>query len=257
VPVFALVLLWLRRDRLANSVMTPTWWGAAVLAGGIALRLLGTYFNFLWFDEISLIPCLAGVLLLSGGWTALTWAWPALLFLVFMIPLPYRIGVAMAAPLRHLATLVCTFLLQTLGLPALSEGNVILLNDTRLDVAEACSGLRMLVIFFALSTAVALLIRRPLWERLVIVASAIPIALVANVSRITATGVLYETVGGEAARAVYHDLAGWLMMPIGLGLLWAELKLLSALLVMPEDSRPRLVRLTPAPARRAAAGVSG
>ena len=120
----------------------------------------------------------------------------------------------------------------------------------------------MLVIFFALSTAVALLSRRPLLDRIAIVVSAIPIALVSNLLRIIVTGVLHETVGSEIANAVFHDLAGWLMMPLGLGLLWLELAILSRLLlepkspryVAPAQNRPRQVP-PPSAARRARASA--
>src|SRR5436305_1327663 len=79
--------------------------------------------------------------------------------------------------------------------PALAEGNVIQLNEIELGIVEACSGLRMLVVFFALSTAVALLIRKPLWEKTLIAFSAIPIALASNILRITVTGIVYEVLG--------------------------------------------------------------
>jgi exosortase len=169
------------------------------------------------------------VFLLLGGWTAWRWAWPALAFLVFMLPLPHRIAVAMAEPLQNFATVTSSFTLQTLGFPALAEGNVILLNDVDIGIVEACSGLRMLVIFFALSTGVALLIRRPLWERLLLVASAVPIALVVNILRITATGICYDQIGKGWTDAVFHDLAGWLMMPAALVLLAVELCVLRRL----------------------------
>ena len=146
-----------------------------------------------------------------------------------MIPLPYQLAVAMAGPLQHVATTASTYLLQTLGMPAIAEGNVILLNEASLGIVEACSGLRMLVVFFALSTAVALVARRPFWERVFLGFSAIPIALFTNVVRITATGVAYETVGGEAGHFIFHDLAGWLMMPLALALLGLELKFLTHL----------------------------
>jgi exosortase/archaeosortase family protein len=114
---------------------------------------------------------------------------------------------------------------------------VILLNEVEIGVVEACSGLRMLVIFFALSTGVALLTRRPLWEKTLLVASAIPIALMANITRITATGILHELdVGSAVTNAVFHDLAGWLMMPLGLALLGIELTLLNSLLLEPATS---------------------
>jgi exosortase len=216
----------------------------ALLGGAVAMRLVGSYYHFVYLDPLSLLPALAGICVLLGGWACLRWAWPAVAFLFFMIPLPFSASIAMAEPLQLVATEASTFLLQTLGLPAVAEGNVILLNEVELGVVEACSGLRMLVVFFALSTAVAILIRKPLWEKLLICASAAPIALVVNILRITVTGVLHETAGSEIADAVFHDLAGWLMMPIALGLLALEMKLLKHLLIEPA-SGPTVAAVTP------------
>jgi exosortase len=240
VPGFGLALLWFRQEHIASGILEPTWWGLAVLAAALLLRLGGTYFYFVWLEEISLLPCLAGIFLMVGGWRAWRWGWAGIAFLFFMIPLPYRLAIALTGPLQFIATAASTFALQTLGLPALADGNVIRLNDREINIVEACSGLRMLVIFFALSTAVALMIRRPLWQKIVIVASALPIALVVNVLRITATGVLFETVGSEWAKAVFHDLAGWLMMPVALLFLGLELKFLAHLFLEPDGpgSRP-------------------
>src|SRR5205814_9373752 len=120
------------------------------------------------------------------------WSSPAVSFPAFMGPWPHSASVAMSAPMQSFATTVSTFALQVIGRPAIAEGNVILLNDIELGIVEACSGLRMLVVFFALSTAVAMLIRKPLWEKLVIAGSAVPIALASNVLRITITGLWYD-----------------------------------------------------------------
>jgi exosortase len=253
VPGFALVLLWLRRDGLGDGPVQASWWGWPVLALGLGLRLVGGYYYFVWVDEVSLLPTLAGLVLLSGGRTAWRWAWPAVAFLAFMVPLPFRVSVAMAGPLQNFATIVSTFALQTLGFPALAEGNVIRLNEVEIGIVEACSGLRMLVIFFALSTAVALIMRRPPWERLVVLFSAIPIALVVNVLRITVTGILFETVGGEWAHAVFHDLAGWLMMPTALVVMAGELQVLKRLFLDPPAATPAAVKVAlrpPAPVAR-------
>lgn len=245
VPGFALILLWLRRDKLNGA--EPSWLGLPLLAAGLGLRLYGTYFYYVWLEAISLLPCLAGLYVTVGGRPAWRWSWPAVAFLFFMVPLPYRFSTALSGPLQALATVASTFALQTLGLPAVSEGNVILLNETEIGVVEACSGLRMLVIFFALTTAVALLSARPLWERFVMIASAVPIALLSNLIRITATGVLHETAGSEIANAVFHDLAGWLMMPLALGMLWMEFKFYSLLVVEPS---PRMAAPPPGPRPR-------
>jgi exosortase len=227
VPGFSLILLWLRRERCAAlTAGGGSWWGAVLLTLGVALRFAGDYLYLDWLDAAALLPCLAGLALLLGGWAALRWAWPAIAFLVFMIPLPFRVEIALAHPLQRIATLASTYALQTIGLPALSEGNTILINETRIGVVEACSGLSMLVIFFALSTAFGFLAPRPLWQRVLLAASAVPIALIANITRITVTGLMHETVGHKAADLVFHDLAGWLMMPFALVLLWLELKAL-------------------------------
>src|SRR5262249_46126475 len=182
---------------------------------------------------------LLGVAALLGGRPALRWSWPAVAFLFFMIPLPYQVEIALGAPLQRLATIGSAFMLQVLGQPAVPEGNTIMLNDVQLGIVEACSGLRMLVTFFAFSTGVAILIRKPWLERMCIVLSAIPIALVTNIIRITATGIMYQT-NPEFAHRFFHDLAGWFMMPICLAFLGAELWIMNRLIVEARPTRPML-----------------
>jgi exosortase len=231
VPIFAAFLLWLRRDRLRLDGWSPSWWGAPLILLAVVMRLVGSYYGFDYADAISLLPCLMGLVLMVGGWPVARWSWPAVAFLFFMIPIPYSVAGSLSGPLQSLATACSTFALQTLGLPALAEGNVIRINDSQIGIVEACSGLRMLVVFFALSTGMVLVIQAPLVDKLLLVASSVPIALVSNVLRITVTGYLYETVGGQAAEVFFHDVAGWLMMPMALGLLWLEWKVLEKLFV--------------------------
>jgi exosortase len=233
VPVFAMVLLWLRRTMLVPS--SPSWWGVALIAVGALLKLAGAYVFLEWFEDAALIPMLAGLLVLIGGWPWLRWSWPALVFLIFMVPLPYRVERALGGPLQMLATLSSTFFLQTIGLPAVSEGNIIHIDQASIGVVEACNGLGMLVMFAAFATATVFVVRRPLADKVVILLSAVPIAVAANVLRITITGLLEVTVGGGVADVFYHDMAGWLMMPLALGMLWLELFLLSHMLI---ETRP-------------------
>ncbi len=242
VPAFSAALLWMRREQLDVARLKPSWWGLPVLLAGLGLWLAGSSYYFVWVEAVSLIPVIFGLVLLLGGWHAVQWSWPAIAFLAFMIPLPYRVEESMRGPLRRIGTIISTYIMQTLGLPAVAEGNVIVLsNDIRIGVAEACSGLRMLMIFFALSTAVAILSERVMWERILIVLSAVPIALISNITRITVTGVLHLTVSSHVANIVFHDLAGWLMMPFALVLLWFETWLLSNLFIEEvEDDRVRL-----------------
>jgi exosortase len=245
VPLFALVLLWYRKDKLDVSTCRPAWWwGTVLLIFGALLRLGGAFFYFPWFEAVSLLPSLAGLVLVLGGRTGLAWSWPAIAFLFFMMPLPYRLETGLKQPLQRLATETSTYVLQTLGCPAFAEGNVIVLRTAKLGVEEACSGLSMLLVFFALATAVTLMTRRPFWEKCLIFLSAAPIAVIANVGRITATGLLFQLGNSQAAHLVFHDFAGWLMMPLGLVLFWIELKLLDQLMVAPVAAKPLPVMLT-------------
>ncbi len=237
VPVFSLVLLAIRREHWARVSLGTNWWGAVLLGAAGGLRLASAYVYFEWLDAVSLLVALAGVVVLLGGVAAWRWSRPALGFLLFMLPLPFQLEVALAHPLQRVATQASTYCLQLLGLPALAQGNIIIIDDLKIGVLEACNGLGMLLTFFALATAVALVIRRR-FDKVVLVASAIPIALVMNILRITDTGVLHRTVGSQIANAVFHDLAGWLMMPLALGLLWLELLLLDHLFLRPETTGP-------------------
>ncbi len=247
VPVFAVYLLWLRRQRLAGQELRPAVWGLGLLVVAAGLLVIGgAYFHYPYLAYISILPSLAGIATLAGGRAALAWAWPAIAFLGFMAPLPETVSLAMAGPMQTVATLGSTFLLQVLGRPAIAEGNVIQLNETPLNIVEACSGLRMLVVFFALSTAVAIMIRKPLWERCLIAASAVPIALVSNILRITLTGVCYEFFGVEMGHH-FHDMAG-LIMPIwGLMFLGIEMFVLKKLLIEPDGQRVASTSRAPRP----------
>jgi exosortase len=238
VPAFALVVLWCRRDRLASAAPACSWWGVLLLGAAAALRLAGTYFFVNWLDDVSLLVCLAGAAVVAGKWAGWRWSWPALGFLGFMIPLPYQVELALGQPLQRLATLASAYVLQTLGQPAVAEGNVISLGDLSIGVVEACNGLSMLVVLAALCTAAAMVLRRPAWQKAVLVASALPIAVAANVVRIVITALLFQVAGGEAARALFHDWAGLMMMPLAVGLLAAELAVLARLLAECDPPRP-------------------
>lgn len=234
IPLFSLVLLWLRFQPFEPATTGARWAGVGLLALGLSARLGATLFALVIPEMLTFLPCLFGIFLLVGGWSLLRWSWPALAFLVFMYPLPDFVERGLLDPLQSLATRASTFCLQTLGFPAFSEGNRIIINDLEMGVVDACSGLRMLTIFTAIAVAVTMVIERPIWERVVIFLSAIPIALAVNVIRITVTGILYRTTTKEIADKVFHDLAGWVMMPLALGLLYVELQILSHLVVEEE-----------------------
>ena len=250
VPLFSLVLLWLRRDMIVPFTGRGSWWSLPFFALWAVMFWSGIFFRFDSLPELSMMPFFVGMTLFIGGWQGIRWAWPAVLFLVFMIPLPAVAQSAAAHQLQAISTKLSTFTIQTLGIPTVSSGNNIVLTDIpkSLNVAEACSGIRMLMLFFAICVGMAFLSRKPLWERLLLVASAVPIALVSNSIRIVLTGALCEVayywpslMSVDEAYNFMHHAAGYMMMPIGLILLWIEMYLLSKLLIMPLPDRPLIV----------------
>jgi exosortase len=235
VPCFAAYLAYIRGltwSSFAGSM--PVTGSLFLLLAGFARGTAGMLY-FLPLDGVALVLTIAGVLALLGGREVMRITWPAILYLFFMVPLPYSVERMLGAELQQLATGASTFLLQTTGLPAISEGNLILIDEIRLGVVEACSGLRMLMTFLAFAVAAVCLLERHWLVKLIILLSAIPIALLVNVLRITATGIahvsLHDSPYQERVLNFIHDFNGWMMMPLGLGFLMIELWWLRNLII--------------------------
>jgi exosortase len=228
VPFFAAYLAWHARDNAPKRLKWPDPWGLAFVAAAVAMYFVFDKLNLgrEWLLGASLVLNLCGVALLLGGWPALRWLAPSLAFLLFMFPLPYNVEHALGWQLQKVAAVASEFVLQTVGYPTFREGVVLHVKDHTLGVEKACSGLSMLLTFAALATGMALVVKRPVLDRVLILASAVPVAVLSNVIRIAVTGVLYNEAGKELGDRVFHDFAGWMMMPIALAILWGELKLL-------------------------------
>lgn len=205
--------------------------GYGILAFVAAMRLVSGALLFWQLDAVCLLLGLVGIVLALGGIPMLRRTGPAIAFLIFMIPLPYELERNVGQPLKTAATLSSTFLLQTFAQPALRDGNLILIDDVKLGVVDACSGLKMMMTFAAFSVGAVLLMQRTRFEKLMVLLGIVPIAIVANVLRITATGFAYLWFSDKATLEFCHDLFGWLMMPVGLGLLALELWVLKRLVV--------------------------
>lgn len=227
-PVAA-YLLWSRRAALfANDpsadaksrVVDPAnaagfaWGGLLLLLLSSALRVLGSLWYIDAVEAWSLPLWVAGAVWLMGGRRLCGWAAPGIAFLIFMIPWPYAGERMLSRPLQQVASQVSCWMLQTIGQPGLREGNVVLVGDVRLNVVEACSGLRIFVSIIALAYVYVVLNHKPWWLRLALFAAVVPVAVLANALRIALTGVLHVAFSGEAARHFSHDFAGWVMLPL-------------------------------------------
>jgi len=254
VPLFAAVLIAMRREPFQPVTESARWGGVAIIAGSLLLRLFAAYFHIVTFDLISIIPLMVGIFVLAGGWPCMRWAAAPLAFLLFMIPLPTKAERNLFVPLQSIATKASTYTLQTIGVPdTFNEGNKIWIGDgIQLNVEEQCSGLRMGTIFLAMAVALTMITDGSWWEKSIIVLSAIPIAIGVNVIRIVITAILYMMLGPESefAKHFFHDLAGWVMMPMALGFLYAEMQLLSHIFIPEERDAPRATGFGSAPTVR-------
>jgi exosortase len=232
VPLFSLYLLNENRETFARTEYRPLpVIGGLLLFVSLAIRAFAGGLLFHQLDVLSLLLTLVATALVFGGTRLLLLTGPAILFLIFMIPLPFELERNVGGPLKIAATHASTYLLQTCGFPAIAEGNLILIDEVKLGVVDACSGLKMLMTFAAFSIGAVLLNRRTWFERFMVILGIIPIALLTNILRITATGITHTFVHEKATNAWLHDIYGWCMMPLGLALLALELWVLKRLVV--------------------------
>ena len=218
----ALYFAWERRPQLRRAAIEPSWWGVLPLFLGTLTLTIGRLGTELMNMRISFVLTLIGlVLLLLGKQVFRVLAFP-LLFLFLMVPLPQSLVNAVAFPLQLVAADAAAGVLYLLEIPALREGNIIHLATTQLFVEQACSGLRSLMALVTLGVIFAYFFRKTLVERIIIVLSAIPIAILVNAFRVTLTGVLTHHIGQEAASGWIHQTEGMFTFAIAMLILLTE-----------------------------------
>ena len=220
VPVFAAYLVWTKRQTLLNTRVAPTSTGIAVVALGLVVLLLGVYGAELFLSRASLVILLAGLVLCFGGWGFLKELRFPLLILFLAIPVPSIIFNEITSPLQILASKVASNLLPLFGVPVLREGNVIELSTMKLEVAEACSGIRSLLSLFTLAIFYGYFLENSFLRRAVLALASIPIAIAANAVRIIGTGLCVQYWDPEKAMGFFHEFSGWVMFLLSLGCLF-------------------------------------
>jgi exosortase len=221
VPLFAAYLVWEKRETLRGTMIAPCWSGIAVMALGLVVLLLGVYGSELFLSRVSLVILLAGLVLCFGGRQFLKELRFALLVLLLAIPIPAIIFNQITFPLQILASKLASFLLPFFGVPVLREGNVIVLPLMRLEVAEACSGIRSLMSLFTLAVFYGYFLEKSLGRRVALVLASIPIAIAANAVRILGTGLCVQYWDPDKALGFFHDFSGWVIFLVSLTCLYA------------------------------------
>ncbi|WP_337176029.1 exosortase/archaeosortase family protein [Paludisphaera sp.] len=211
--------------------------GATLLTAALGVNLLKVPLPIEFLSDLAFLAALAGSFAIVVGAAALRRYWFPFAFLIFMVPLPIALYTRIASPLQLMASRLASAFMNSTGVPVLCEGNRMTLpGGVQMFVAEACSGMRQLTGFLALAAAVAYLARRPLWYRGVVLASALPIALFANTTRVVVTGYIMHFVDPSYAEGAYHTLEGLLLMGMGLVLLSSVCSLMD--LISPPDAGP-------------------
>ncbi|MCY2973255.1 MAG: exosortase/archaeosortase family protein [Planctomycetota bacterium] len=215
----SVVLLYSRRDSFPGYRAKICWTGLILVCIAGALRIISSlsYMDFL--DGWSIVPWVAGIVWMLVGGKALRWALPAILFLFLLSPLPYRVETFLSWKLQSVVTLLSAEVLRIMGLPAIAEGNTIWIGNVQMLIEEACSGLRIFVSMGAFAFFWASIIQRAWIDRIVVLAAALPMAIVANTIRVVATCCSFYYFDQQTATTL-HDWEGVLMVFLAAGLLW-------------------------------------
>ncbi|MHC4740889.1 MAG: exosortase [Planctomycetota bacterium] len=234
VPFLAIYILWTRREDLVRCATKPAViCGILAFVGAQGFRFYGLFYNYRTGERISVVLSVGALVLLIFVWRFMWKVFTVLLFMLLMIPWPRPLQEHIATPLQSYATTSAVFCLELLGYGVRQYGNVIDIEGTVVEVAFACNGLRMITAFFVISGLVALLVNRPLWQKIFVFVSSLPIALLCNTVRLTLTSIAFTMLKGEKWEEIFHDFGGYAMMPLALAAVVGELWLLKKLTTAP------------------------
>ena len=229
---------WERRRAFAAMPIRPSSLGLIVVAGSLALLVAGVLGAELFLSRVSIVGALAGSLLFLYGWQRVRVMLFPLAFLLLMIPLPAIIFNKIAFPLQLLASHVGEATVSSFDIPILREGNVLILANATLEVAEACSGIRSLVSLFTLGIVFGYFVDRRPWVRAVIALSAVPVAILANGLRVASAGVAAHKYGTAGVEGLFHEFSGWVVFVVAFLMMIGFQRLLQWLVPPPVPQLP-------------------
>lgn len=228
IPFFSLYFINQRKKEILSLKPEADYLGLVFMLLALGLYVLNMSIPSLratYVRQILMIGILGSIVLFLGGWRMVKYSWLPVLFLFFAVPLPQGYYVRITMPMRIISATVATYLLNLVsGIEATASGVVIDVFykgqqiTPALNVADVCSGMRLLMAFLALGVAMAYLHHRPLWQRIILLASTIPIAIFCNMVRVTVTGFIHVFIGPEYAQGFYHNILGMSMLVLAFGL---------------------------------------
>ena len=233
VPVIAGYIAWQKRDKIAGLAPEPSWWGAVVMVWAGLQLYLATLGAELFTARTSFIISIIGAVLLLGGKRYLRIFTFPLFLLFFMVPIPAVIYNQLTFPLQMRASEAAESAISFLQIPIIREGNVLELASQKLNVVEACSGIRSLLTLTFLSLVYGYFCEKRMWIRVALFFSTIPIAILANAGRVTLTGV-FANYNPALAEGLFHEGEGWVIFMVAFAILAAFHQLLARVARMME-----------------------
>jgi exosortase len=244
VPVYSLYFLHSRRERLLGLEPRGSYAGLLIVTLAVGLFLASVFPPYIGYARtFSIVVMIFGAVLLVGGTGVMRVAWFPIFFLLFAVPLPEVVMFRVTLPMRQIASRVAAFILQVLTRsPAEADGvNILAVYHGelfRLNVERACAGMRLMMAFLALGTAITFLSERPIWHRIVMLLSCFPIALFCNIIRVTTTSIIHVFVGKEYASGSAHTILGLSMLLVAFGLFFSVSYVLNNLFVELPEAGP-------------------
>lgn len=255
IPVVSAYLVWINRETVRRSIGGASTAGAALIAGALALLLLGQLTSIYLFQHLGIVVAIAGLVAAYGGLSLLRTVAAPVAFLFFAVPPPYWVITVLSWKFQQMSSVIGVAMVEMMNIPVHLSGNIIDLGNYTLQVAEACSGLRYLFPFLSLGVMAAYMFRGKLWQRAIIVLSTIPITILMNSFRIAVTAALVQAYGVEHAEGALHFFEGWVVFLFCLIALFGVVAFLARFTkprVNPLDAltTPDLKGSTPRPGRR-------
>lgn len=208
VPIISLYLAYMRKNELQAANVRPCNAGIALVACGLLLLILGWVATEYLTMRSSLVVVIAGLILYLLGWEIFKILLAPMCYLFLMVPIPAVLYDAAAFPLKLFVTNVSVLSMKALGIVVWQEGNILMFPNITLEVADACSGLRSIMSLLALGAAYAFVLHTKIRDRVILIVSTLPIAVLTNTLRVVATGVLAQFFGSAAAEGFFHEFAG-------------------------------------------------
>lgn len=215
IPVISIYLIWQKKKNMAVLQPSKSYLGLLIFLIGITILIVGTAAAEFFSVRLSFLIVLFGLTLFFYGKDFIKKLWFPLVFLIFMIPIPYVIYYSVTFPLQILSTKFATAFLQLIGFTILRQGNIIHLQNYSLEVVEACSGLRSLMTLSALGAAMAYITQKDIYKGVFLFLLSVPIAIGANVFRIIITALGAYFISPKFAEGFLHEISGLVVFLVG------------------------------------------